>query len=273
MIRWVADPQAPLIVEGVALEYACYGPPPGKTPTIVMLHEGLGCVALWRDVPQRIAEATGLGVFVYSRQGYGGSDPASLPRPLDYMTREAVDVLGAVLDAAGLGPVLLLGHSDGATIACIYAGSVSDMRVRGLILMAPHFFTEPQGLATIRAAGTAYRSGDLKEKLAQYHDDVDGVFEGWHDVWTDPAFESWDVAEAIDHLRIPVLAVQGRADPYGTVAQIAEIEARIYAPLETVILDQCGHDPHLEHPQATLHAVTGFCARLMRLEQEHVALA
>lgn len=273
MIRWTSEPGASLNIAGMQLEYACYGPPPGQAPTLVLLHEGLGCVALWREFPVQLAKATGLGVFVYSRQGYGTSTPVELPRPMNYMTREAEDVLGSVMDAAGLGEVILLGHSDGATIASIYAGSVSDRRVRGLVLIAPHFFVEAFGLDAIRAAGAEFASGALKQRLATYHDDVDGAFLGWHDVWTDPTFARWTVADAIDHWRIPVLAVQGDEDPYGTVAQIEEIETRIYAPLEAEILPGCGHAPHLERHAETLAAITGFCARLIRLEREDVRLA
>lgn len=210
--------------------------------------------------------------FAYSRQGYGGSDAVSVPRPLDYMTREAEDVLGKVLDAAGVKRCVLLGHSDGATIAAIYAGSVSDMRVRGLILIAPHFFTEPEGLDAIRAAGTAFDSGPLRAGLAKYHSDVEGAFRGWYEAWTDPGFVAWNVADAIDHWRIPVLAVQGRDDPYGTLAQIAEIEERIYAPVETVILEGCGHAPHVEQPGVVLDAVGTFCQRIEMFENEIVDL-
>ncbi|MDW3224493.1 MAG: alpha/beta hydrolase [Paracoccaceae bacterium] len=273
MIRWCAEPGQTLSIEGIDLEYACFGPPPGEAATIVMLHEGLGCVEMWRDVPKQLSEVTGLGVLVYSRRGYGRSAAADQPFPVDYMTLEGENTLGKVMDASGLKEVILLGHSDGATIACIYAGSVSDMRVRGLVLIAPHFFTEPQGLAAIRSAGKAYRKGDLKSKLARYHDDIDGVFHRWYDVWTSPEFENWNVADAIDHLRIPVLAIQGRDDAYGTLAQIEEIDARIYSPLETSILDHCGHAPHFERGPETRHAIAEFCARLMRLEHQKIALA
>lgn len=273
MMRWSAEPKQKLSVGGVGLEYACYGPPPDQSPTIVMLHEGLGCVDLWRDVPRRVSEATGLGVLVYSRRGYGRSDAAVAPFPTDYMTLEAENVLGRLLDVAGLKEVILLGHSDGATIACIYAGSISDMRVRGLVLIAPHFFTEAEGLAAIRSTGQAYRTGDLQSKLARYHTDADAVFQGWHDVWTSPEFENWNVADAIDHLRIPVLAIQGRDDPYGTLAQIEEIDTRIYSPLETLILDDCAHTPHFECWPATEQEIAEFCARLIRLEHQNIALA
>lgn len=260
----------PLVAGGKRLEFACYGPPPGEAPTIVMLHEGLGCAALWRDFPQALAEATGMGVFVYSRAGYGKSDPVDLPRPLDFMAREATDVLPEVLDAIGFQRGILLGHSDGATIAAIYAGSVEDFRVRGLIVMAPHFFTEKMGLVAIAEAKRAYDSGDLREKLGKYHANVDVAFRGWNECWLDPGFKSWNVGEVIDYLRIPTLAVQGRGDQYGTLAQIEEIETRSYAPVDTLILDNCRHAPHLEQPEAVLEAVAEFAARLERIEAAEV---
>ena len=270
---WSATAGQKLTAQGVSLEYACWGPPPGQATTLVLLHEGLGSVAQWKDLPEELAQVTGLGVLAFSRAGYGASDPVALPRPLDYMTREAEDVLSGVLDAAGIQHCILLGHSDGGTIATIYAGSVSDMRVRGLILIAPHFFTEPQGLAAIRAAGQAYQTADLRQRLAKYHTHVDVAFNGWHDASTDPGFAAWNVADAIDHLRIPVLAIQGTDDPYGSLAQIAEIETRIYSPVESLILEGCGHAPHIERRQATLAGIVEFCARLERLEHEKVALA
>nr|WP_093917623.1 alpha/beta hydrolase [Sulfitobacter marinus] len=272
-VTWSNEAGQRLTAGGKSLEYAAWGPKPADAPTLVLLHEGLGSVALWRDFPQALVDATGFGVLAYSRAGYGASDPVDLPRPLDYMTREAEQSLGDVLDAAGIEHAILLGHSDGATIATIYAGSVSDMRIRSLILLAPHFFTEPDGLAAIRSAGDAYANGGLKEKLAKYHDNVDVAFHGWHDVWTDPGFAAWNVGDSIDHLRIPVLAIQGRDDPYGTLAQIQEIETRIYSPLETAILDNCGHAPQSDQPHATLEAVREFCARLDRIEREIVQMA
>ena len=256
-------------IGGTRLECSSFGSKDG--PVIVMLHEGLGCVALWRDLPERLAEATGFGVLAYSRAGYGASDPVSLPRPLDYMTQDA-DVLGDVLDAFDLRDVVLLGHSDGATIAAIYAGSKPDMRVRGAVLIAPHFFTEPMGLAAIEKARDAYLSGDLKDKLGKYHADVDVTFWGWNRAWLDPAFKDWNVTEVIDYLRIPTLAIQGTEDPYGTAAQIEVLETGSYAPVDTVWLGGCGHAPHQDAPEQTLAAITEFCARLQRIERAVVAL-
>lgn len=272
-LDWSNPANVPLVVDGVTLEYACYGPTPDQAPTIVMLHEGLGCMALWREFPQQVAKATGMGVFVYSRPGYGQSDPVELPRPLDFMTREAKEVLPQILDQMGFQHGILLGHSDGATISAIYAGSVQDHRVRGLILMSPHFFTESGGLAEIAMSTKAFETGGLREKMQKYHRDADGAFYGWNRVWLDPDFEEWNVAEVIDFLRIPTLAVQGRDDQYGTLAQIQEIDDRSYAPVEMVILDDCKHAPHHEQSSQTLAAISDFSMRLNRIENEQVPMA
>ncbi len=254
-----------LEIDGVRLETACLGPPPEHAPTIVLLHEGLGCVALWRDVPQRLAEATGFGVFVYSRRGYGRSAPVPLPRPLDYMTQEATGALPRVLDAIGVARVMLVGHSDGASIAAIYAGAFADPRLRGLALIAPHFFAEAQGLLAIRAAERAFAEGDLRPRLAKYHEDVEGAFYGWKRAWLDPGFERWNIADAIEGWRVPALVVQGDDDPYGTLAQVDAISARARVPVETLLLPGCGHAPQFERAEATLAALAGFCLRAAQL--------
>ncbi|MDG2341400.1 MAG: alpha/beta hydrolase [Paracoccaceae bacterium] len=261
---WVKN--GTLTAGGKSLEYACFGPAPRDAPTLVLLHEGLGCVALWRDFPQALAQATGLGVFVYSRAGYGASDPVDLPRPLDYMTIEATEVLSEVLEAVGVKNAVLVGHSDGASIAAIYGGSVPDYRVRALVLMAPHFFTENTGLAEIAKAKTSFESGDLRSALGKYHKDPDNTFRGWNDAWLHPDFKDWNIADEIDHLRIPTLAIQGRQDQYGTLAQIAEIEDRAYSPVETLILGECRHATHLDQGNAVTNDITTFCDRLFALE-------
>lgn len=254
-----------LIADGRRLDWAQWGPAPDQQPTIVLLHEGLGCLGLWRDFPERLVQATGFGVMAYSRAGYGQSDPADLPRPIDYMTREAVTVLPQVLAATGFRRGILMGHSDGATIALEYAGRVFDPRVRGVVAMAPHTFTEPMGLAAIARARDAYPGG-LRDRMAKWHRDPDHTFRGWNDAWLNPAFAAWNVAEVIDYLRVPVLAIQGRQDEYGSLAQIAEIEGRSYAPVDTLILDDCRHAPHQDRADAVLAAVAEFCARLERIE-------
>lgn len=262
-----------LTAGGTSLEYACWGRPPSEAPTLVLLHEGLGCIALWRDFPAKLANATGFGVFAYSRAGYGQSDPADLPRPLDYMTREAIEVLPDVLDASGLERGVLVGHSDGATIAAIYAGSVIDMRVRGIVTMAPHFFTEDKGLNEIAAAKLIYDRGDLRDRMEKYHANPDNTFRGWNDSWLHPDFKTWNVTDVIDYIRVPVLAIQGRDDQYGTLAQIDELENRSYAPVDSVILDDCRHTPFLDQPEKVLDAIAEYCARLERIEATQPELA
>ena len=244
-----------------SLEYACLGPPPPEAPTLVLLHEGLGSVGLWRGFPGALAHATGLGVLAYSRAGYGRSDPVELPRPLDYMTREALDVLPEVLDALRIRRAALVGHSDGATIAAIHAGRVADARVRALVLMAPHFFTEPAGLAAIAEARVAFEDGDLRARLAKHHADPDVAFRGWNDAWLDPGFRAWHVGEALDTVAVPTLAIQGRDDQYGTLAQVDEVTRRVRAPVDTLILDGCRHAPHLEREAETLAAIARHLAR------------
>jgi pimeloyl-ACP methyl ester carboxylesterase len=261
---WRPGETGVLEIGGARLEAACHGPRPDEAPTIALLHEGLGCVALWRDFPQRLAQATGFGVFVYSRLGYGRSAPVALPRPLDYMTREATATLPLVLDAAAVERAVLLGHSDGASIAAIYAGAFDDPRLRGLALIAPHFFAEPEGLQAIRAAEQAFAEGDLRDRLAKYHDDVGGAFYGWSRAWLDPGFARWNIADAIDGWRIPAFVVQGDQDPYGTAAQVDEISARARAPVEILMLPGCGHAPQFERAQETLAALAGFCLRVAR---------
>ena len=251
-----------LEADGARLEYACHGPAPAEAPTLVLLHEGLGCTALWRDFPARLAAATGFGVFVYSRAGYGQSDPVPLPRPLDYMTREALG-LGAVLDGAGITRCLLIGHSDGATIAAEYAGRVVDPRLAGLVLIAPHFFTEPGGLAEIARAREMYETTDLPARLARYHRDPDNAFRGWNDAWLDPGFRYWNVAEVIDRFTVPCLALQGTRDQYGSARQVEIVAERSPARAEALLIEGAQHAPHLERPEETLTAVAGFCREVL----------
>src|SRR5947199_2607415 len=173
-------------ISGKRIEAAWHGPRPERAPTLVLLHEGLGSVAMWKEFPQTLAERTGYGVLVYSRPGYGNSDPVELPRPLTYMHEEARDVLPAVLDQAGVRKTILIGHSDGASIAAIYAGSRQDFRVRGLVLIAPHFFVEDISVRSIAAAKDAYETGDLRGRLSNYNRHVDMAFCGWDHAWLHP---------------------------------------------------------------------------------------
>jgi pimeloyl-ACP methyl ester carboxylesterase len=255
------------VVDGRRIEAAWHGPSPQAAPTLVLLHEGLGCVAMWRDFPQDLAMRTGCGVLVYSRPGYGQSDPMPLPRPLTYMHDEANRVLPAVLDQANVRKAILVGHSDGASIATIYAGSRQDFRVRGLVLLAPHFFVEDVSIRSIAAARTAYESGTLRARLQRYHRDVDVAFRGWNDVWLDPAFRKFRIDDAIAHIRVPILIVQGAADEYGTEAQVRLAEDEAYCPVEVVMLQNCGHSPQIDAPNATLDAIAAFVHRILAIHE------
>jgi pimeloyl-ACP methyl ester carboxylesterase len=248
------------------LEYRMIGPRPDAAPTLVMLHEGLGCVGLWGDFPDKLQAATGAGVFVYSRAGYGKSGPVKLPRPLSYMHDEARDVLPRLLDAIGFQRGLLLGHSDGASIATIYAGTRQDPRVGGLVLIAPHFFTEDPGIASIEEARKAYATTDLRAKLARWHADVDNAFKGWNGAWLDPEFRKWDITEQLAYVRVPVLIVQGEDDQYGTVKQIEIAQEECYCPVEVALLPGVKHSPQRDAPEATLKTIADFTARILASE-------
>lgn len=249
-----------LVVNGVTLEAQRYGPPVDRAPTLVLLHEGLGCVELWKDFPEQLAKATGCGVLVYSRAGYGQSDPVELPRPLTYMHDEARDVLPRLLDAAQIRDAILVGHSDGASIALVNAGSQRDPRVSGLVLMAPHVFTEPVCLKSIAEAKTDYDNPDsrLRDRLARYHRHVDVAFRGWNDAWLDPGFESWNLEGFVGGIDCPMLLVQGRQDEYGTSAQLDAICRHAQADCRTLWLDDCRHSPHRDQPEATLAGIQDF---------------
>jgi pimeloyl-ACP methyl ester carboxylesterase len=244
----------------------------GRDPVLVFLHEGLGSVRQWRSFPDELARATGHGAFVYSRLGYGASDPVPLPRPLSYMQDEARDFLPSVLDAAELESVILVGHSDGASIAIVHAvleGSARDgapgrasPRVRGLVLEAPHVFVEDLSVASIAAARDAYEHRDLRDKLAKYHDHVDVAFWGWNRAWLDPAFRAWNLEEYLPHIKVPVLVVQGEDDEYGTRAQVDAIARQVAGPVEVVMLPRCGHAPHRDRPDEARDAIAAFVKRI-----------
>ncbi len=247
-------------IDGCRLEYESIAAARPGAPTLVLLHEGLGSIALWRDFPARLAAATGAAVLVYSRQGYGNSDPLMRPRPVDYMHREALEVLPKLLAALAIVDPVLIGHSDGASIALINAGAGHG--VRGLILEAPHVFVEDVTVASIAAAKESYRASDLGRRLARYHADPDAAFWGWNDIWLDPAFRSWNIEEYLPRITCPTLLIQGAEDEYGTPAQLEAIAAAIGGPVETLLLPTCKHSPHRDQAEAVLAAMARFIAKL-----------
>jgi pimeloyl-ACP methyl ester carboxylesterase len=229
-------------------------------PTIVLLHEGLGSVALWRDFPQRLAARTACSVVAYSRRGYGESDPLAAPREPDYMQREATEVLPDLLDALAIERPILFGHSDGASIAIVYAGSFPD-RVRGLVLEAPHVFVEELSLRSIAAAREAWETTDLRARLSRYHAHVEGAFRGWNDAWLDPRFRDWNIEAQAAQITCPVLVIQGERDEYGTSAQVDSILARAPGAAAWMV-PGAGHSPHRDAEDELLDRVAAFVATL-----------
>jgi pimeloyl-ACP methyl ester carboxylesterase len=264
-------PSGFLNLDGSDLEYRMIGPAPDQAPVIVMLHEGLGSAALWGDFPDRLQAATSTCVFVYSRAGYGASTPVKLPRPLDYMHIEALEVLPKLLERIGFRRGLLVGHSDGASIAAIYAGGVQDHRVRGLALIAPHFVVEDISVASIAAIKTAYETTGLKSKLARWHKDVDNAFYGWNGAWLDPGFREWDISEYLAYIRVPIAILQGVDDEYGTIRQVEIASEECYCPVDVTEIPGAGHQPHREAPGATLDAVSEFANAVLRDEGSRAA--
>ena len=253
-----------LSVGSTRLEMVWHGPGPDQAPSLVLLHEGLGCVAMWKEFPRRLAEATGCGVLVYSRAGYGRSDPCDLPRPLRYMHDEGLSVLPQVLTAAGVRDCILVGHSDGGSIALVYAGGAEAVPLRGVITLAAHVFCEELSVRSISAAREAYLHGDLRTRLARFHgDNVDCAFWGWNRAWLDPEFRHWNLVEYLPSIRAPVFAVQGTGDEYGTLAQVEAIAEHSGAPAEVLLLPDCRHAPHRDQPEATLSAMSCFVSKVL----------
>ena len=253
----------------VAIEYAWIGvgdPARANAPLVVFLHEGLGSLAMWKEFPEALCNALGVRGLVYSRPGYG----RSTPRPpderwdVDYMHRQAYEVLPALLRAlkvdARRDPLWLLGHSDGASIALLYAARF-PRHVTGVIVLAPHLFVEPVAVASITGAREAYGTTDLRERLARYHDDVDSAFRGWNDIWLAEPFRAWNIEDEVSRIECPVLAVQGREDEYGTLEQVRGMVRRLPGT-RVVVLDECRHSPHRDQPETLINEVASFFASL-----------
>lgn len=255
--------QGYLFAAGKALEYAYCGGAGAREPVIVLLHEGLGCCAMWKEFPQQLSLACKLPVLSYSRAGYGRSEGIGLPRSVNYMHHEALETLPALLPASGISQVILVGHSDGASIATIHAGSSTSPGILGLVLMAPHFFVEDISVQSIAAARKAFDTGDLRQGLEKYHGtNTDEAFYGWNGAWLDPAFREWDITGYLKDIRVPVLGVQGVDDEYGTAAQLEALKDYCTAPAETVLIKNCGHAPHRDQPEFTIKAIAKFIAQL-----------
>ena len=249
-----------VVVEGKRLETLRYSPA-GSHPTVVMLHEGLGSIAMWRDFPEQLAQRTGCGVLLYSRYGHGKSQRLSEGRATDFMHHEAKVVLPGLLANLRIDCPILLGHSDGGSIALIYAGTWPE-RARGLILEAPHVFVEEFGLKSIRKIGELYKNSDLRVRLRRYHDHPDEMFWGWNRIWLDPQFRSWNIEEYLGKIGCPVLVIQGEQDEYGTMAQVAAIKNSV-PNVETLILQNCGHSPHRDQPARSMDSIARFLTKVV----------
>ncbi|MDH5537955.1 MAG: alpha/beta hydrolase [Rhizobacter sp.] len=249
----------------VHIEHQWVGSGDGSAPLTVFLHEGLGSLSMWKDFPQRFCGAVGCRGLVYSRPGYGRSTPRAADEAwgLDFMHRQAHEVLPALLDALGVDsvacPPWLFGHSDGGSIVLLHAARFTR-RVAGAIVLAPHIMVEDLSVASIKKARSAYLETDLREKLARHHDDPDSAFWGWNDIWLRPPFKDWSIEREIESITCPLLAVQGLDDEYGTLAQIRGISRRLP---ETVLLElpDCGHSPHRDQPERLIEACTEFIHR------------
>ncbi|MBL4667334.1 MAG: alpha/beta hydrolase [Sneathiella sp.] len=257
-MTWGSGHTYSFVVDGVQLEGKSLGPSPSEAETIILLHEGLGSIELWRDFPDKLAAATGLGVFLYSRQGYGRSDPVTLPRPLDYMNVEAERVLPKILTEIGFKSGYLLGHSDGASIAAIYGGLFDDDRIKGIVLMAPHFFAEDISVDAIADVNKQFVEQDLRRRLSKYHADVDGAFRGWCESWLNPEFRHWNIECFLSKISKPILAIQGSEDEYGTMRQMDSLKTHAIAPLQIEIIDGCGHSPQIQFPEEIVCLINNF---------------
>lgn len=244
---------------GHRLEYVDIPAHQVHRPPLVFLHEGLGSVAMWRDFPARVAAATGCRTVVYSRYGFGRSSPRVAPYTPRFMHEEALEILPSLRASLGIASPVLVGHSTGASMALIHAGAEGS-DVAGLVVMAPLVFVEEFNLGSIRAAKETFRTTDMRQRLARYHDDADGVFQGWNDIWLDPAFRSWSIADDLRGIRCPILAILGDDDEYSTPAQIDAIRRNAVnaGSLDFLKLADCRHSPHRDQPSTVIDAIGRF---------------
>jgi pimeloyl-ACP methyl ester carboxylesterase len=258
MVEDITSTHPVVEIEGRRLEYRLIGR--GESPSLVFLHEGLGSIDLWREYPGDVAEATGRCGLVYNREGHGWSDPVRGRRAPDFMDHEALVVLPRLLDQLGVAAPILIGHSDGASIALIHAGAGHP--VSGLVLLAPHVFVEPESIIGIEATRERFESTDLPERMARYHRDPQSTFHAWCEIWLDPRFRDWNIEASFPGIGCPMLVIQGLDDEYGTTAQLEAIERGVIGPVESLVLEGCGHSPHLSKPGPVLEATIGFVARI-----------
>lgn len=261
-----------LTIGDVSLEYRLLGPAPDQAATITLMHEGLGCVSLWKDFPERLAAQTGCGVFVYCRRGYGNSSPYLPPWPIRYMHDEAA-ILNEVPGHLKIQAAIICGHSDGASIAAIYQGTFSHPKIHGLVLIAAQFFTEDMGIKAIHRVRADFHEGDLRDRLKVYHrNNVDNAFAGWSGAWLHKDFASWNIEAELANIGIPILAIQGEQDPYGTVEQIKVIAQKATGKVDITLLPHCGHAPHIEPADKVLEEIQRFVSATLKSSIKPVIL-
>jgi pimeloyl-ACP methyl ester carboxylesterase len=252
-----------LMVQGRSLEVQRIGGLSRNVPELVFLHEGLGSISHWRNFPEHVADTTGCSVTVYSRYGSGESDLLGEERPVSYMHDEALRALPDLLQQLDIEKPILVGHSDGASIALIFAGAPAGVPdgVLGLVLLAPHVFVEDRSVASIAEAKTSFETTNLPEKLARHHRDAASTFWGWNNIWLRPDFRAWNIEEYLPRITCPILAIQGLDDQYGTIAQVQAIAQQSGGPVEILPLAECRHSPQRDQPEAVLAAIAGFVKR------------
>jgi pimeloyl-ACP methyl ester carboxylesterase len=252
-----------LTVQGRSLEVQRIGGLSRNVPELVFLHEGLGSISHWRNFPEQVADTTGCSVTVYSRYGSGESDLLGEERPVSYMHDEALRALPDLLQQLDIEKPILVGHSDGASIALIFAGAPAGVHdgVLGLVLLAPHVFVEDRSVASIAEAKTSFETTNLPEKLARHHRDAASTFWGWNNIWLRPDFRAWNIEEYLPRITCPILAIQGLDDQYGTIAQVQAIAQQSGGPVEILPLAECRHSPQRDQPEAVLAAIAGFVKR------------
>ncbi len=252
-----------LMVQGRSLEVQRIGGLSRNVPELVFLHEGLGSISHWRNFPEHVADTTGCSVTVYSRYGSGESDLLGEERPVSYMHDEALRALPELLQQLHIEKPILIGHSDGASIALIFAGAPAGVHdgVLGLVLLAPHVFVEDLSVASIAEAKTSFETTNLPEKLGRHHRDAASTFWGWNNIWLRPDFRAWNIEECLPRITCPILAIQGLDDQYGTIAQVQAIAEQSGGPVEILPLAECRHSPQRDQPEAVLAAIAGFVKR------------
>ena len=245
----------------IDIEYTWVGVAAADAPVMVFLHEGLGSVAMWRDFPDSLCQQLKMRGLVYSRPGYGASTPRAIDEhwEVDFLHRQATGILPALMQALNISQPWLFGHSDGGSIALLFAAHFPEA-LAGAIVIAPHIFVEDISVESIRIAREAYLHQGLREKLARYHDDVDSAFFGWNDIWLSPAFRTWDIRSELSDIRCPLFAIQGKQDEYGTMQQIHGISHQC-PQTEVLELDDCGHSPHRDQPGPLISSVKDFVLR------------